>query len=96
MINHATTQLFFDNMEVASKDLIGSEGEGFQYILSGMNAEEFNCCECVGDAKWFIEKATAYAKERKVFGDQLDKTKGPIPYCSSYSQMRAAIHLKLP
>ena len=92
MINHATTQLFFDDMEVASKNLIGSEGEGFHYILSGMNAERILiAAECVGDAKWFIEKATAYAKERKVFGRPIGQNQGvQFPIARAYSQMRAA------
>ncbi|HYW60487.1 MAG TPA: acyl-CoA dehydrogenase family protein, partial [Xanthobacteraceae bacterium] len=65
MMNHATTQVFFDNMRVPAENLIGEEGQGFRYILSGMNAERILIgAECIGDAKWFIEKATGYAKER--------------------------------
>ena len=65
MMNHATTEVFFDNMRVPAENLIGEEGKGFRYILSGMNAERILiAAECIGDAKWFIEKATAYAKER--------------------------------
>ena len=65
MMNHATTEVFFDNMRVPAENLIGEEGKGFRYILSGMNAERILIAsECIGDAKWFIEKATAYAKER--------------------------------
>ena len=66
MMNHATTEVFFDNMRVPAENLIGEEGKGFRYILSGMNAERILIAsECIGDAKWFIEKATAYAKERE-------------------------------
>src|SRR5205085_8969018 len=69
MMNHATTEVFFDNMRVPAENLIGEEGKGFRYILSGMNAERILIAsECIGDAKWFIEKATEYAKERTVFG----------------------------
>ena len=65
MMNHATTEVFFDNMQVPAENLIGEEGKGFRYILSGMNAERILIAsECIGDAKWFIDKATAYAKER--------------------------------
>ena len=69
MMNHATTEVFFENMRVPAENLIGNEGEGFRYILSGMNAERILiAAECVGDAKWFINKATAYAGERVMFG----------------------------
>ena len=65
MMNHATTEVFFDNVRVPAENLIGEEGKGFRYILSGMNAERILiAAECIGDAKWFIDKATAYAKER--------------------------------
>ena len=68
MMNHATTEVFFDNVRVPAVNLIGEEGRGFRYILSGMNAERILiAAECIGDAKWFLEKATAYAKERIVF-----------------------------
>src|ERR1700694_4173236 len=66
MMNHATTEVFFENMRVPAENLIGVEGEGFRYILSGMNAERILiAAECIGDCKWFIRKATAYAKERE-------------------------------
>ena len=69
MMNHATTEVFFTDMRVPAENLIGDEGKGFRYILSGMNAERILiAAECIGDAKWFIAKATAYAKERVVFG----------------------------
>jgi len=69
MMNHATTEVFFENLRVPAEAVIGREGEGFRYILSGMNAERILiAAECIGDAKWFIDKATAYAGERVVFG----------------------------
>src|SRR3546814_1776010 len=65
MMNHATTEVFFDNVRVPAENLIGEEGRGFRYILSGMNAERILiAAECDGDAKWFIEKASGYARER--------------------------------
>ena len=65
MMNHATTEVFFDKMRIPADSLMGEEGKGFRYILAGMNAERILiAAECIGDAKWFIEKATAYAKER--------------------------------
>ena len=65
MMNHATTEVFFDDLRVPAENLVGEEGQGFRYILAGMNAERILIgAECIGDAKWFIEKATAYAKER--------------------------------
>ena len=68
MMNHSTTEVFFDDLRIPAASLIGEEGKGFRYILSGMNAERILiAAECVGDAKWFIEKATAYAKDRNVF-----------------------------
>src|SRR5204863_2317541 len=69
MMNHATTEVFFDDLRVPAENLIGVEGEGFRYILTGMNAERILiAAECIGDAKWFVAKASAYAKEREVFG----------------------------
>ena len=80
MMNHATTKVFFEDLRVPVANLIGDEGKGFRYILSGMNAERLLiAAECVGDAKWFLNKATAYANERVLFGR-------PI----AYVQMRAA------
>jgi acyl-CoA dehydrogenase len=92
MMNHATTELFFDNMEVPAENMIGEEGKGFRYILSGMNAERILiAAECIGDAKWFIEKATAYAKERVVFGRPIGQNQGvQFPIARAYTQMRAA------
>ena len=77
MMNHATTELFFDNLEVPAENLIGEEGKGFRYILDGMNAERILiAAECIGDAKWFIDKATDYAKERVVFGRPIGQNQG--------------------
>ena len=71
MMNHATTELFFDDMPVSADSLVGEEGKGFRYILSGMNAERILiAAECIGDAKWFIEKSSAYAAERRCSIDQ--------------------------
>jgi acyl-CoA dehydrogenase len=92
MMNHATTQVFFDNMRVPAENLIGEEGMGFRYILSGMNAERILIgAECIGDAKWFIEKATAYAKERVLFERPIGQNQGvQFPIARAYAQMRAA------
>jgi alkylation response protein AidB-like acyl-CoA dehydrogenase len=92
MMNHATTQVFFDNMRVAAENLIGEEGQGFRYILSGMNAERILiAAECIGDAKWFIDKATNYAKERVLFGRPIGQNQGvQFPIARAYAQMRAA------
>ena len=92
MMNHATTEIFFDNLKVPVENLIGEEGKGFRYILSGMNAERILiAAECVGDAKWFIEKASAYAKTREVFGRPIGQNQGvQFPIARAYSNMRAA------
>ncbi|MFM2100814.1 MAG: hypothetical protein RLZZ366_2353 [Pseudomonadota bacterium] len=92
MMNHATTEVFFDNMRVPATNLIGEEGQGFRYILSGMNAERLLiAAECVGDAKWFIEKATTYAKERVLFNRPIGQNQGvQFPIARAYAQTRAA------
>jgi acyl-CoA dehydrogenase len=92
MMNHATTEIFFDDLRVPAGNLIGQEGEGFRYILSGMNAERILiAAECIGDAKWFIQKAVAYAKEREVFGRPIGQNQGvQFPMARAYAQMRAA------
>src|ERR1700712_3640321 len=92
MMNHATTEVFFDNMKVPAENLIGEEGKGFRYILSGMNAERILIAsECIGDAKWFIAKASAYAKERTVFGRPIGQNQGvQFPIAKAYASMRAA------
>jgi acyl-CoA dehydrogenase len=92
MMNHATTEVFFDHVRVPAANLIGDEGRGFRYILSGMNAERILiAAECIGDAKWFLEKATAYAKERIVFGRPIGQNQGiQFPIAKAYAAMRAA------
>jgi acyl-CoA dehydrogenase len=92
MMNHATTEVFFTDMRVPAENLIGDEGKGFRYILSGMNAERILiAAECIGDAKWFIAKATAYAKERAVFGRPIGQNQGiQFPIAKAYAAMRAA------
>ncbi len=92
MMNHATTEVFFDNVKVPAENLIGEEGKGFRYILSGMNAERILiAAECVGDAKWFLDKATDYANSRVVFGRPIGQNQGiQFPLARAYAQMRAA------
>jgi alkylation response protein AidB-like acyl-CoA dehydrogenase len=92
MMNHATTEVFFDDLNVPAQNLVGEEGKGFRYILSGMNAERILIAsECIGDAKWFIDKATAYAKDRHVFGRPIGKNQGiQFPIANAYANMRAA------
>jgi acyl-CoA dehydrogenase len=92
MMNHATTQIFFDDLRVPAENLIGEEGKGFRYILAGMNAERILiAAECIGDAKWFIAKATHYAQERELFDRPIGKNQGvQFPIARAYAQMRAA------
>ena len=92
MMNHATTEVFFDDLHVPVENLIGEEGQGFRYILSGMNAERILIgAECIGDAKWFIEKASAYAKERVLFDRPIGQNQGvQFPIAKAYAQMRSA------
>ena len=92
MMNHGTTEVFFENMRVPADSLIGNEGEGFRYILSGMNAERILIAgDSIGDAKWFIGKATAYARERVVFGRPIGQNQGvQFPIARAYMAMRAA------
>jgi acyl-CoA dehydrogenase len=92
MMNHNSCELFFDNMEVPAENLVGDEGSGFRYILDGMNAERLLiAAESIGDAKWFIRKATDYAKDRKVFGRPIGQNQGiAFPIARAYAQMRAA------
>ena len=92
MMNHATTEVFFTDMKVPAENLIGEEGKGFRYILSGMNAERILiAAECIGDTKWFIAKATSYAKERVVFGRPIGQNQGvQFPIAKAYAAMRAA------
>ena len=92
MINHATTELFFDDLKVPVKNLIGEEGQGFRYILDGMNAERILIAsECIGDGKFFIDRASAYAKERSVFGRAIGENQGvQFPLARAYVQIEAA------
>ena len=92
MMNHATTEVFFDNLRVPAQNLIGQEGKGFRYILTGMNAERILiAAECVGDAKWFIDRATGYARDRVVFGRPIGQNQGvQFPIARAYANMRAA------
>tara|TARA_B110000438_G_scaffold278411_1_gene301950 strand:+ start:4789 stop:5970 length:1182 start_codon:yes stop_codon:yes gene_type:complete len=92
MMNHATTEVFFDDVNVPAGNLIGEEGKGFRYILDGMNAERtLISAECLGDAQWFIKKATDYACERKVFGNPIGVNQGvQFPIARAYASYRAA------
>ena len=92
MMNHSTTEVFFDDLRIPAASLIGEEGKGFRYILSGMNAERILiAAECVGDAKWFIARASEYATERKVFDRPIGQNQGvQFPIARCYAQMRAA------
>jgi len=92
MMNHSTTQVFFENVVVPADNMIGDEGKGFRYILSGMNAERILiAAECIGDAKWFIDKASAYAGERIVFDRPIGQNQGiQFPIARAYAQTRAA------
>ena len=95
MLNHATTELFFDDLSVPAENLIGQEGEGFRYILSGMNAERILIAsECIGDARFFIDRASAYAKERSVFGRPIGQNQGvQFPIARAYIQTTAAAQM---
>ncbi|NYZ17135.1 acyl-CoA/acyl-ACP dehydrogenase [Azospirillum sp. RWY-5-1] len=92
MINHATTELFFDNLEVPAENLVGEEGKGFRYILDGMNAERILIAsECIGDARFFIDRASAYAKEREVFGRPIGANQGiQFPIARNHVETEAA------
>lgn len=92
MMNHATTEVFFDNLRVPAQNLIGEEGKGFRYILTGMNAERILiAAECIGDAKWFTEKSVTYAKDRRVFDRAIGQNQGvQFPIAKAYANMRAA------
>ncbi len=92
MMNHNSCEVFFDNMEVPAENLVGEEGKGFRYILSGMNAERILiAAECIGDAKWFTEKSVAYAGDRVVFGRPIGQNQGvQFPIARAYANMRAA------
>jgi alkylation response protein AidB-like acyl-CoA dehydrogenase len=92
MINHHTTEVFFDNLRIPASSLIGEEGRGFRYILDGMNAERILiAAECIGDSRWFIDKATAYAGERMVFGRPIGQNQGiQFPIARAYAATEAA------
>jgi alkylation response protein AidB-like acyl-CoA dehydrogenase len=92
MMNHATTEVFFEDLKVPAQALVGESGHGFQYILDGMNAERtLIAAECVGDGRWFIEKATAYARERRVFGRPIGQNQGiQFPLARAYAALRGA------
>lgn len=92
MMNHSTTEVFFDNVKIPAENLVGEEGKGFRYILSGMNAERILiAAECVGDAKWLINKASTYACDRNVFGRAIGANQGvQFPIAKAYANMRAA------
>jgi len=92
MVNHETNEVFFDNLEIPIENLIGEEGQGFKYILDGLNAERtLIAAECIGDAYWFIERARLYANERTVFGRAIGKNQGiQFPIADSYIETEAA------
>jgi acyl-CoA dehydrogenase len=92
MVNHETNELFFDNLEIPVENLIGEEGQGFKYILNGLNAERtLIAAECIGDGYWFIDKVTAYAKERQVFGRPIGQNQGvQFPIAESFIEVEAA------
>ena len=92
MVNHETNELFFDNLEVPAENLIGAEGQGFRYILDGLNAERtLIAAECIGDGYWFIERATRYANERVVFDRPIGKNQGvQFPIAEAYIEIEAA------
>jgi acyl-CoA dehydrogenase len=92
LINHNTTEVFFDNVEVPAENLIGEEGQGFRYILDGMNAERILVAsECVGDGRWLLRKGVAYANERKVFGRMIGSNQGvQFPLAQAYAELEAA------
>jgi acyl-CoA dehydrogenase len=92
MVNHETNELFFDNLEIPAENLIGEEGQGFKYILDGLNAERtLIAAECIGDGYWFVDKVTAYAKDRIVFGRPIGQNQGvQFPIARSFVNVEAA------
>ena len=92
MMNHATTELFFDDLEVPADALVGDEGEGFRYLLDGLNAERILiAAECIGDGRWFVERATRYAKDRVVFNRPIGQNQGvQFPIARAHVEVEAA------
>lgn len=95
MINHATTELFFDDLRVPAANLIGEEGKGFRYILDGMNAERILIAsECIGDGRFFVDRAAAYARDREVFGRPIGENQGvQFPIARAHVQVTAAARM---
>jgi acyl-CoA dehydrogenase len=92
MMNHSTTEVFFNDLEVPVANLIGEEGKGFRYLIDGLNAERILiAAECIGDGRWFVERATRYAKERVVFGGPIGKNQGvQFPIARAYVSVESA------
>ena len=92
MINHNTNEVFFDNLKIPAESLIGEEGQGFRYILDGMNAERILVAqECIGDGRWLLGKGVEYAKERVVFGKPIGQNQGvQFPLARAYAELEAA------
>jgi acyl-CoA dehydrogenase len=92
MVNHETNELFIENLEIPAENLIGEEGLGFRYILDGLNAERaLIAAECIGDGYWFLDKITAYARERVVFGRPIGQNQGvQFPIAEAYMEVEAA------
>jgi acyl-CoA dehydrogenase len=92
MVSHDTNELFFENLEIPAENLIGEEGRGFRYILDGLNAERaIIAAECIGDAYWFLDRVTAYVKERQVFGRPIGRNQGvQFPIAEAYIETEAA------
>lgn len=92
MMNHNSTEVFFDNVEIPAESLIGEEGQGFRHILGGMNAERILIAsECIGDGRFFLERASAYAREREVFGRPIGQNQGvQFPLAKAHIQLEAA------
>jgi acyl-CoA dehydrogenase len=92
MMNHATTEVFFDDVEVPAENLVGEEGQGFRYLLDGLNAERILiAAECIGDGRWFLERACRYARQRVVFGRPIGQNQGiQFPLARAYANVEAA------
>jgi acyl-CoA dehydrogenase len=92
LVNHETNELFFENLEIPAENLIGEEGQGFKYILDGLNAERaLIAAECIGDGYWFIDRVTAYTKDRVVFGRPIGQNQGvQFPIAEAYIEVEAA------